>query len=219
MKKWLLAYVIFFLTPTSFAQKIKVQKVKGNQAVIEFTSGTLQSGQVYELAPHELSQSYEAESSRNYLLALSFSLLNTKSDTINAENETDISLTGKLGWNYGSFELGPLASFASDSTGSITSNTYKVGAFIDFNVIANAPGEAFLYGIGGTGSLGQLESSGLKRDLIDFFVGPFIKWFPSGNRVGIRIDAGYIYQKQSGGIGTDTTVTGLATNVDILTYF
>lgn len=219
MKKWLLAYAILALSSTSVAQKIKVQKVKGNQAVIEISDGSLEAGRVYELASSNLSELTPDANSRSYLVALSFSLLNTKSDAVNAENDTDIAITGKLGWNLGTFEVGPMGAFASDSSGTITTNTYKLGAFGDFNAISNSPGELFLYGVGGTGSLGQNETLGLKKDLLDFFVGPFVKWFPTGDNVGFRVDAGYIYQRQSGGIGGDNTITGLATNVDLLVYF
>ncbi|MGZ3773064.1 MAG: hypothetical protein ACXVCY_03400 [Pseudobdellovibrionaceae bacterium] len=210
--------LVFIFSSFSYAQRIKVQKIKGNQAVVEFPEGTLRPGKTYELNSIELAENFGSASSRNYLLALRFNLLNTKSDTTNATNQTQIAFTGKFGWNFGNFEIGPLASYTSEELGNITTSTYKAGAFIDFNVIANTQGEAFLYGIGAATSGGQI-SSGTTRDMIDFFVGPFVKWFPSGSNVGFRVDAGYIYSKQSGGIGADITSSGIATNVDLLAYF
>ncbi|WP_413942890.1 hypothetical protein [Bdellovibrio sp. HCB-162] len=220
MKHWLLALTVLTFSSASFAQKIKVRRVKGNQAVIEFSGGSLQSGQVYELAPDEFADSSVSTTSRKYVIALSASLMNTKSDAAGAQNETDLSLTGKFGWNFGSYEFGPLLTYASDQVGSITTTSYKVGGFADYNLISNTPGEAFLYGIGGTASIGQIDGgSGSKRDLMDFFVGPFVKWFPTGSNVGFRLDVGYIYQKQSGGVGSEATISGLASAVGILAYF
>lgn len=220
MKKWLLVFSILAFSSASFAQKIKVRRVKGNQAVIEFAGGNLQAGQVYELAPDEFSESTVTSSSRKYVTALSLSFMNTKSDAPGASNDTTITLNGKFGWNFGNYELGPLLTYASNQVGSTTISTYKVGGFADYNMISNTPGEAFVYGLGGTASMGQLDGgSGNKRDLMDFFVGPFVKWFPTGSSVGFRIDVGYIYQKQSGGVGGDATVTGLASAVGIVAYF
>lgn len=219
MRKLLALTTVILLSQTTFAQKIKVQKVKGNQAVVEFSGGSLKPDQVYELTSREFTDAAQEIVARNYLVALSFSLLNTKSDAPTSVSETDFSLTAKFGWNLGHFEIGPLASYSSDATGSITNSLFKIGAFADFNAISNIPGEVFLYGLGGTGSLGQYEGNGVKRDVMDLFIGPFVKWFPTGSSVAFRIDAGYIYQKQSGGIGSDNTITGLSTNVDILAYF
>lgn len=220
MKRWLLVLAILTFSSASFAQKIKVRRVKGNQAVIEFSGGSLQPGQVHELAPDEFGESSVTSSSRHYVVGVSMSLQNTKSDAAGSENETDIELIGKFGWNFGTYEVGPLATYKSDQVGSITQKTYKFGAFGDFNMIANTPGEAFLYGVGATGSMGQFDSGGgSKRDLMEVFVGPFAKWFPSGSNVGFRVDAGYVYQKQSGGVGGDATVTGLLTSAGLIGYF
>ncbi|MBV2167946.1 MAG: hypothetical protein KUL82_04485 [Bdellovibrio sp.] len=218
MKKWLLVTALLTFSSASFAQKIKVRKVKGNQAVVEFAGGRLEQGQVYELTHDEFSEPSEASSSRKYVVAMSFSLMNTKSDAASAENETDITLAGKFGWNMGTYEVGPLLSYSSDATGSITTTLYRLGGFADYNMIPNISGEAFLYGVGGTGSFGQRDSgSGSKVDIMDFFVGPFMKWFPTGSNVGFRMDAGYIYQKQSG-IG-ESTVSGLNLAAGLMAYF
>ncbi|KYG63626.1 hypothetical protein AZI87_14500 [Bdellovibrio bacteriovorus] len=220
MKKWLLVVSILTFSSASFAQKIKVRKVKGNQAVIEFSGGSLQPGNVYELAPDEFGESSAVSTSRRYLVGLSFNFENTKADTSGAENETDINLLAKFGWNYGTFEVGPMVSYSSTAIGSVTTTTYKFGGFGDYNMIANTPGEAFIYGLGGYATMGQRDSgTGSKIDVMDFFVGPFAKWFPTGTGVGFRLDGGYIYQKVSGGVGGDATITGLAFTAGIIAYF
>lgn len=221
MKKWLLVLSILSFSSASFAQKIKVRKVKGNQAVIEFSGGSLQPGGVYELANDEYSEgsSSGGAGSRKYVVSLSASLTNSKADSSGSENETDLSLIGRFGWNFGNIEVGPLASYISDQSGSITTKTYTFGAFGDYNMIANTPGETFIYGVGGTGSMGQIDNGTTSKiDLMTFFVAPFAKWFPTGSSVGFRVDAGYIYQKKSGGLG-DQTVTGLQLQAGIIAYF
>jgi len=214
----LLAAAILAFSTASYAQKIKVRKVKGNQAIVEFSGGSLQNGQVYELAPDEFAETGLSSDSRKYVVALSFSMLNTKSDAAGSANRTEIDLSAKFGWNFGSYEFGPMISYSSQEE-TIKTTAMKFGAFGDFNMISNAPGEAFIYGLGGTGTFGQYDTSGAKRDLMDFFVGPFVKWFPTGGNTGLRIDVGYTYQKQSGGTGSDVTISGLAVAAGLTSYF
>lgn len=223
MKKHSRQSLLFFfavttLTSPSWAQKIHVTKVKGNQAVVEFSGGRLQPGQTYEINSEDLSET--TSSARNHLVAVGMTFLNTKSDATGATSDTELSLSGKFGWNRGSVEFGPQASYASQGNGSVTATVLKIGAFGDYNVLANVPGEAFIYGLGGSFDLGQLDSgAGTKTDLMGFLVGPFAKWFPTGSPVGFRLDGGYIYQKASGGATSDRTVTGLSGNISLIAYF
>ena len=217
-KKFILMTILLTLSSQAFAQKIKVRRVKGNQAVVEFSGGSLQQGQAYELVQDEFSEGSSSASHRRYLVNLNFSLENTKSDASGAQNETDLSLSGRFGWNFGQFEFGPMLSYSSDMTGSITLNTLIAGGFADFNLIPNAPGEIFIYGIGGTAGAGQREGSGSTISLMSFTVMPFVKWFPTGGDLGFRIDAGYAYQKL-GASGGDVTVTGIVATAGIIGYF
>lgn len=218
MNRYVLACILL-CSINAFGQKFKVQKIKGDQAVIEVLGGTLQPGRIYEANSPELLNNISSSAARDYVFALSFNLLNTKSDATGAQNETDISLTGKFGWNFSNFELGPMMSYSSNDSGDLTTTIFKLGAFADYNIIANIPGEIFIYGLGGTAAFGQFDNGiTAKQDLLDAFVGPFVKWFPSGSNMGIRFDTGYIYQKQSIA-NTEVTVTGLSANIDLLAYF
>ncbi|MEN0058203.1 MAG: hypothetical protein AAGB31_05165 [Bdellovibrio sp.] len=219
MKKWILASLILVCASTSLAQKIKVRRVKGNQAVIEYSGGILQPGQAYELAHDEFSEPSSSSGSRQYVVGLDFSLLSTKSDASGAESVTEVTLGGKFGWNFVSYEIGPLVKWTSSTTGSATSSTFRVGGFADYNMIHNMAGEAFIYGLGGSASMGQQDVGGNKKDLMTFFAGPFAKWFPTGGSVGFRTDLGYIYQRQSGGSSGDVAVSGLSWEAGILAYF
>lgn len=219
MKKFILStLVVLAFSSESLAQKIKVRRVKGNQAIVEFTGGNLEAGRVYELTADDFNSTSTGGSARQYVAAVSMSLKNTKSDATGAQNETDITMAGQFGWNLGSYEVGPLGVFAS-SAGGYTTSSYKLGGFLDYNMIANAPGEVFLYGIGGTLTVGQSDNGlGVKSDLMGFTVGPFAKWFPTNNDIGVRIDLGFIYEKSSGG-SSDVTVSGVNSSLGLITYF
>ncbi len=220
MKKWLLVLSVLTFATSAFAQKIKVKRVKGNQAVVEFSGATLESGQVYELAGDEFAGAgLSTTSSRKNVIGLRFSFLNTKSDVANSQNETDIRLDAKYGWNLGSFEIGPLVTYTSDQTANVTATSLVFGGFADYNLIPNIPGEVFVYGLGGQGGFGQSDSgTGQKRDVMILLAGPFAKWFPTGQDFGIRFDAGYTYAKSSGGT-SDATITGLAFAAELMAYF
>lgn len=213
-----LCTLIFTTSSLGFAQKIKVTKVKGNQAVVEFSGSRLQAGQTYDLNSSLLPD--VISSLRKNVISVSASLLNVKADTALAETQTNISLSGKYGWNMGSFEFGPVGSFESNGSQSTTQSSFKMGGFGDYNMISNTPGEVFIYGLGGYAELGQYTaSSGAKSDLMEFFAGPFVKWFINGGPFGFRVDGGYLYQGLSGGGLGSRTVTGLAANLGIMVYF
>ncbi|MDG0816145.1 hypothetical protein [Bdellovibrio svalbardensis] len=205
------------------AQKIKVRKIQGNKAIVEFT-GTLTPGTTYELiSPDEFGEESSANN-RKYLVGLSFNLGNVKSDAANSVNVTQIDLSTRFGWNFGTFELGPVFSYNS-TIASATATTFKIGAFGDYNMISNIPGEAFLYGLGVIGDFGQHDPGSttvvddFKYDLFEVFVGPFVKWFPTGGPYGFRLDAGYIYQRQSSTTLGTTTVSGFSSSLGIFAYF
>lgn len=220
MKTFLFLTVLLCVHTSAFAQKIKVRKVKGSQAIIDFSGGSLVPGQVYELSPDEFGDASMSQPMRKYLISISAALSSTKADAAGSENETDFSLTGRFGWNHATYEFGPLGGYASNATGSITSTIFRLGGWADYNMIANTPGEIFIYGLGGSLSLGQSDyGAGSKRDLMNVFAGPFVKWFPTGSNAGFRIDLGYAYQKESGGIGSDVTVSGLVSEIGLIGYF
>lgn len=204
------------------AQKIKVRKIQGNKAIVEFV-GNLTQGTTYELiSPDEFGEE-STMNNRKYVVGLGFNLANTKSDATNAVNITQFDLAARFGWNFATFELGPLFTY-NTLIADVTSTTYKLGAFADYNMISNIPGEAFLYGLGATGSVGQhtpgIETAtDVKYDLFEVFLGPFVKWFPTGGPYGFRLDAGYIYQRQTSTTLGTATVSGFASSLGIFAYF
>lgn len=219
MKKWILFITLISVSGPALAQKIRVKKVKGQQAIIEFSGGSLRPGQAYELAQDDFGDSGAEFSSRQYVINVGMSLLNTKSDAANSTNDTSFTVVGKFGWNFSDFELGPMLSYNSESSGNATVNTIKFGGFGDYNMIPNIAGESFIYGLGAQGSLGQRDAgNNAKVDLMTMSLGPFAKWFPNGGNYGFRVDMLYLYQNRSGA-GADVTISGFGAEVGYIAYF
>lgn len=221
MKKiCILLVALLTFSSSAFAQKIKVRRVKGNQAVVEFGGAPLQPGQVYELmAQDDFGDASPSTGGRNYVLGLNFSFSSSKSDAAGANNVTDISLSTRFGWNLGSFELGPVLSYRANDESSFNNTVIKAGVFGDFNVIPNIPGEVFIYGVGSYFVFGQRDNgAGTKGDIMEIFAGPFVKWFFGGSNYAIRFDGGYQFQKISSSSG-DVTLTGLGMTAGIQAYF
>ncbi|MFS4457552.1 hypothetical protein [Bdellovibrio sp. HCB2-146] len=222
MRRILLAVAILTFSSSVFAQKIKVRRVKGNQAVVDFVGTPLQTGQVYDLmAQDDLGgeSGFSGSGGRQYSFGLNFSYFSTKSDAAGSRNTTEAELGARFGWNFGSFEVGPLFAYESSDAGGFNATFIKAGGFGDFNIIQNIPGEAFLYGVGGYLALGQRDNgAGTKSSVTDVFVGPFAKWFPGGSSYAIRIDAGYEYMRLAQDSG-DTTLTGIGLLGGLQVYF
>lgn len=220
MKKICILLAVLTFSSSVFAQKIKVRRVKGNQAVVEFGGAPMQPGQVYELmAQDDFGEAGTSSGSRNYVLGLNFSFTSSKSDAAGAANVTDISLTSRFGWNLGSFEVGPVLSYRANDENSFNNTIIKGGVFGDFNVIPNIPGEIFIYGVGGYLAAGQRDNgAGTKGSITEIFAGPFVKWFFGGSTYAFRFDGGYQFQKIASN-SSDVTLTGLGMTAGIQAYF
>ena len=220
MKKIVIALVLLTFSSSVFAQKIKVRRVKGNQAVVDFGGAPLQAGQVYELmAQDDFGDASTGSHGRDHVLGLNFSFSSSKSDAAGSNNITDISLSTRFGWNLGTFELGPVFTYRSNDESSLTQTSLKAGMFGDFNIIPNIPGEIFLYGLGGYLVLGSRDNgAGTKSTITEIFAGPFVKWFFGGSAYAIRFDGGYQMQKLSQDSG-DITISGLGMTAGIQAYF
>lgn len=218
MRKLILIAAALSLATPAFAQKIKVRKVKGNQAVIEFSGAPLRTGSVYEISSESFGEVGNSGSRAN-LLGISFSLKSGKADNASSSS-TVISVAGSYGWNSGSYEYGPLLSYSSSNANNgNTASTIQVGGFVDYNLIPNLPGEVFIYGLGGTASFGSNDSgSGSTTSLMGLTAGPFVKWFAINSTSAVRFDALYEYTKYSGN-ASDVAYSGILLRAGIATYF
>lgn len=222
MNKYILVVVaLSIFTSEAYAQKIKVRRVKGNQAVVEFSGSPLRAGQTYELGASDELVPSTGESPRNYVVSLDLNLSNTKSNIANTGSRTLIDLNARMGWNFGTFELGPIFSYQSEpGINDSTNTTFSLGGFLDYNIITNIPGEPFIYGLGVQGNFGQTEAGATseKNDVISILSGPFVKWMPTGGPVGFRLDGNYVYQRSATTSGNIAT-TGFSLFGGLLAYF
>ncbi|WP_413581940.1 hypothetical protein [Bdellovibrio sp. HCB288] len=217
-----LLFLIFTLISLSagsaYAQKIKVRKVKGNTAIIE-SNAPLAPGAVYDLISQDQFGDDDGMPTRDNSIGLNFGFSNTKSDAENATSESSMSLTARYGWNLATYEFGPLLQFTMNHANDVTSSTWKVGAFGDYNLIPNITGEAFIYGLTAWGAFGNTDrGNGTKFDIADAFAGMVVKWFPTSSSACFRIELGYMYERQTvtGGYYANTGFTGSA---GIFAYF
>lgn len=219
MKKYLIYIAILSLMPTiSEAQKIRVKRIKGNNAVVEF-SGSVQEGKTYDIFADDYSENKSVNmSNKKYLLAGSAEISARRDGDGVSDNH--IGIDARAGWNKGEYEFGPLFSFSSTSYNT-NSQVFAVGGWYDYNMIANTQGEIFIYGLGGLLAFGMREGDNdIRQDLIRANLGLFMKWFPLGTNVGFRFDGGYDYEQTSGGSGTlDYTKSGLKISAGFMGYF
>lgn len=222
MNKFILVIMaLSIFAPETFAQTIKVRRVKGNQAVVEFSGSPLRAGQTYDLGSSGDLVPSSGETARHYVVGLDFNLANTKSNVANSGSQTLIDINARMGWNLGTFELGPTFSYVSEpGINDSTNTTFSLGGFVDYNIITNIPGEPFIYGLGAQGFFGQTEagSTSTKNDVFSVLTGPFVKWLPTGGPVGFRVDGTYVYQRTSSS-GGDVATTGFSLFGGLLVYF
>ena len=218
MKQLVVILALFGLTVQAQAQKIKVRKVKGNQAIVQFTQAApLVTGGVYELSSSDEFDDVHTGRDRLVGLDLSFKTLNVESDSGNA-SKTVFTMNAKFGWNLGNFEVGPKIQFESADDAGAKTSLLAAGGFGDFNMIPNAEGETFTYGVGAQLAFGTRTSSSVDYNLLDGKLGPFAKWFPYGGTFAIRGDLLYGYQTQSSS-DFDITESGLIFTAGITNYF
>ncbi|MEK6628050.1 MAG: hypothetical protein AABY53_05445 [Bdellovibrionota bacterium] len=135
-----LTSVLLIITTASFsakAEKFKVKKVKGNQAVIETTT-VLEEDQTYEFISESVSQDVDYKS--NVLKSRENSLtLGGEFNFLRASNyqSNTYSLQVRYGWNFSSVELGALLNMVSTDVGAGATTTVLGGGYFDYNLIAN----------------------------------------------------------------------------------
>ena len=231
MKHILAFLLVLGVGGSAFAQQAKVIKVKGQQAIVQFPSGSKpQVGQIIDVG----GGSYDEEGgggggagvgnkSRGRLLGVSgeLSFLN---DSTTSKSTTTISITPKYGWNTGAMEFGPQGTISLVSGDGFSRRTLAAGGFFDFNFVPNDIGQTLIYGVGGSAEIGQESSSiGSGPDststVMRLFAGGNVKWFGLSDSWALRGDAGYDYARTSPNVGSASTNSGIKVKVGIATYF
>lgn len=226
--KWIL--LTLSLSLSAQAQSVRVTKVSGKKAIVVRESGPpLKVGMVLngeggdELGDSDLDASGGASGggkssgSRGHTLGGGASLSTTSTDTGTAKNNsTQIDLDARYGWNKKVMEFGPHFRLGRSSTKvgntDTSSTTFGLGGFFDYNFQPNVPGAEMIWAAGATLDWrnSSTSSGGSDSSTIDFFIGPALKWFPLGNSVAVRIDAGLDYARTSTNTVTSTAMTFLA---------
>lgn len=230
IKKFLWTLLPFFLAFPAGAQKIKVERLKGNKALVDISGGHVQVGDTFDLSEQASSKTSAVKArggeSRDHLLALSTNLSSlTVTSGSSSVGVSVFTLSGRYGWNMGATEYGGLANFGSVSSNSQSTSTFYLGGFFDFNLTANRASENTLVGFGveaGAGSANTsafLSTTSSSTAASTWYAYPsgFLKWFGFGGSFCIRADLGLGYQS----IQTNPvqTITGLMGKVGLAQYF
>lgn len=219
-KPTLFAFCAFYLISYSLlAEQIKVIKVKGRQAIIQ-SQLPLEEGQTYSIDSGQISQTPEYGSSsfhsRKNSLHLGLNLHSISGDTI---QENAVNFKGMFGWNFDSFEFGPMFSYESLDLGAGTTQTIKGGIYGDFNIERNKSPANFILGPTLHASFGAKNfPSGGSANILGVDAGGFFKWFLFETSTALRLDLTYRYQKISSPTA-DVTVSGFATTGYLSFYF
>jgi hypothetical protein len=225
MKAFLILSGLLLSLP-AWAQKITVTKVKGNQAVVRVSGGTLEMGQTYSLGGDDVestmvSRGSRAGGSRNNVFGFQAHLSNLKSET-SASNISSTSWGGDIRycWNKQTSEYGVIGSFDSTDSGGGATMSFGGGGFFDYNMTPNRPSTAMIMGaaIDGQYIISTPPSGGTSSNSMRFYPSGFLKWFPLGNSTALRFDLGYRYWDTSTG-GSKTKLSGIDARGGLSVYF
>lgn len=234
MKHLLIALLVLGTTSFAHAQTAKIIKVKGQQAIVQFPTGTApQVGQQINLGGGGVSDSsgepVAGLGSRKNSLGLGISQLyflnqtSKANGTSTSKGRTGIALNGRYGWNTGRMEFGPIVRLQYESMDNSTSRFMGIGGFFDYNFTPNISGQKMIYAATGDLSFGQ---EGVKQGSLDtsstviaVFVGGSIKWFGLSDAFALRGDAGFSYDVSTPDSNNSTTNVGALIRAGIATYF
>jgi hypothetical protein len=220
MKNLVALLAVFFLSASGAADtKIKIKKIKGQAALVNF-SGELVEGQTYVLAPANSSKQESDRSSRAHRVGLSFELDSFKTKTSTLEyNPSYMNIYFDYGWNSGTHEGGPIVGYRSENNGfGGTTATVIVGAFYDYNFTPNVD-VPYLFGAGGKLTYSNISASSTSSSDTVIYPNIFWKWFAFGNTGAIRADVGYHYESGRTSSSTDLTVTGFKSTAALVLYY
>lgn len=214
-------FIISFLLSLSpaLAEKIKVRKVKGNNAIVE-SSLPLEEGQTYELLTEPISDEVDFKSgvvkSRSNALSFGAKFGYLKSDTTET---TSFSLQTRYGWNFSTIEIGLLAEADSIDTGAGATTTYLGGGYFDYNLVANRDPRQLIYGAFVLAGFGSTKvPSGSANNKIEANAGAFISYFISDTTTALRTELFGVYQQQNTSTA-NVNITGVGSRLLLAFYF
>jgi hypothetical protein len=212
--------LLLSLSPlASSAQKVKVEKIKGNKAVVVFSGATPEVGRTYNLEGRTSAASLKSQNlSRGNLIGFSASMSNQTVTSSSTSTSSIIALTGRYGWNLGKTEYGILGELANASYSSVTTSTFGGGGYFDYNFAPNVIGEAMVFGVGIQAKILSSNNGVKTYSSWAMFPAGFLKWFVLSPTTCLRIDGGFNYRNDM----TEpkaTTTTGLLVQGGFDFYF
>ena len=182
--------LLMLIAEPVFAEKIKVKKIKGTQAVIE-TITPLEEGQTYELVTEPLSQDVDYKSSillsRRNSLTLGGQLDFLRSDST---QQNRFSLQARYGWNFSTLEVGVFTEATSLDVGAGATTTILGGGYFDYNLIPNRDPKKMIYGafaLLGIGSTSYPSSTaGGSVSTLQSNFGGFVSYFVGASTTALR---------------------------------
>lgn len=187
------------LAQTALAEKIKVKKVKGNQAVVE-TEIPLEEGQTYELADQPMSDNVDYKSNNLKIRKNSVSF-GADFESVRSElsQSTTLNLQFRYGWNFSSLEVGALGQVTSSDQGGGTTSSLLAGGYFDYNLVANRDPKDLIYGPFLLLAAGSTQypstTAGGSTTKIESNAGGFITYFLGQTTTAIRGEVFYNYQQ------------------------
>lgn len=208
----------------SEAQTIKVKKLKGNQAIVEFV-GNLENGQTYQIASDEKNLGLSMDdvntntskiSVRKNFIGFGFDFYNYSTDPGGVTTGSTVASTFSYGWNKTQYEFGPLLYFAMSGS-AVTTTSFGVGGFYDYNFTKNKSGTQSIFAAGISGM--YKSTSGGSTSLSSISLDPGVSWkYFAFIQSCLRFDVTYHYESKSAG-STNSNQSGPHISGSIVTYF
>ena len=214
--------LLMLIAEPVFAEKIKVKKIKGTQAVIE-TITPLEEGQTYELVTEPLSQDVDYKSSillsRRNSLTIGGQLDFLRSDST---QQNRFSLQARYGWNFSTLEVGVFTEATSLDVGAGATTTILGGGYFDYNLIPNRDPKKMIYGafaLLGIGSTSYPSSTaGGSVSTLQSNFGGFVSYFVGASTTALRGEFYGTYQ-QVNTTAQQSALTGLGARGLLIFYF
>jgi hypothetical protein len=221
----ILAFCLSMIQPiTLLAQTLRIERLKGQKALVEITSGQVEIGKTYSLQSSD-GKMTEATSNdshgRRRVLGLEGSILGYTSETStvngSSSSRSTFSFQSYFGWNFKKYELGPILSFVT-SSGGVQTSSFGIGGFFDYNLAENTSERKFLLGLLGSIQLLNAEAGGSKSSGQTLAVGGFLKWFPGPSWLCLRSNLKYEMTDSKTSLVT-TKTTGFSLTSGVAGYF
>lgn len=207
------------ISSVSFAQQIRVLKVKGNKAMVEFSGATLSPGKAYNLGGGSSSSRARVASGSFIFHSGTDSATGTTGST--SASSSELNLVARYGWNMEQYEAGPILLYRNVDSNyqSVHYTSIGVGGFFDYNFTPNRMSESTIWAVTGEGTYGTFTpKSGSGGNSMGLFAGGTLKWFGLTSSTALRADLGYDYQKITVG-SSSINASGFTLRTGIATYF